>query len=275
MASTQPPSASASATGTLTFLFTDIEGSTKRWERHPDLMARAVARHDEIMRVTIAQHNGHVFKTVGDAFCAVFPSAEDALHASVAAQRAIAAEDWGEIGPIRVRMGLHTGEVEERDADYFGPTVNRVARIASAGHGGQTLLSAVTGDHAGERLPPEVRVRDLGKHRLKDLARPERILQLIGAGLPSDFPRLKTVPSPGPGIAAAVLSTLVPLVLFRLTNRSSSDEVSASMFSPLSLYTGLKGLVIELSTLNEYLLLAAGLLLLTIALWIGVARWRA
>lgn len=145
---------SGQPSGTVTFLFTDIEGSTKRWEHQPEAMAKAVARHDQIMREAIHKHNGHVFKTVGDAFCAVFPSADEALAASVDAQKAIAAEPWGEIGPIRVRMGLHTGEAEERDADYFGPTVNRVARITSAGHGGQALLSGTTGEHVEDRLPP-------------------------------------------------------------------------------------------------------------------------
>jgi class 3 adenylate cyclase/tetratricopeptide (TPR) repeat protein len=274
MRSSEEPAQSSQENSTVTFLFTDIEGSTKRWERHPEAMARAVARHDELMRTAITQHHGHVFKTVGDAFCAVFPNAEDAVAATVAAQLAIAQEDWGEVAPIRVRMGLHTGQAEERDADYFGPTVNRVARISSAGHGGQILLSSVTGEHVGERLPPAVEVRDLGKHRLKDLARPERLLQLLASGLPSDFPRLKTVPSPTPGIVAAALSTLVPLVLFRVGNRSSSEDVSASLLSPLSLYTGLKGLVIELSTLNEYLLIVLGMLLLLSAVGIAVARWR-
>ena len=266
---------SAETSDSLTFLFTDIEGSTKRWERKPEAMAKAVARHDEIMRAAIAMHHGHVFKTVGDAFCAVFPNAHDAIAATVTAQKAIAEEDWGEIGPIRVRMGLHTGTAEERDADYFGPTVNRVARIMSAGHGGQMLLSSATGEHAGERLPSEVRVRDLGKHRLKDLARPERLFQIIAAGLPTSFPRLKTVPSPTPGLIAAGLSVLAPLIAFRVGNRASSEDVNASLFSPLSLYTGLKGLVIELSTLNEYVLLAVGLLFLLGALGITFARWRA
>lgn len=154
--------------GTVTFLFTDIEGSTKRWEKHPVAMARAVARHDELMRTAIAQHRGHVFKTVGDAFCAVFPTAEDAVAAMLDAQRSLAAEPWGEIGQIRVRMGLHTGEAEERDADYFGPPVNRVARLMSAGHGGQMLLSEVTSEHVGERLPEDAKLRSLGRHRLKD-----------------------------------------------------------------------------------------------------------
>lgn len=261
--------------GTVTFLFTDIEGSTKRWERQPEAMAKAVARHDQLMRAAILEHHGHVFKTIGDAFCAVFPSAEDAVAATLAAQRAIADEPWGEIGSIRVRMALHTGEAEERDADYFGPPVNRTARLVSAGHGGQMLVSSVTGEHVTDQLPDGVRLRSLGKHRLKDLARPERILQLIANGLPTDFPRLKTTPSPTTGLIAALVSTLLALISFRVGNRSSSEELSPALLSPLSLYTGLKGLVLELSTVHEYVLLAVGGLLLFLTIAIAIARWRA
>lgn len=261
-------------TGTVTFLFTDIEGSTKRWERQPEAMARAVARHDELMRAAIVEHHGHVFKTVGDAFCAAFPSPADAVAAMLAAQRAIANEPWGDIGPIRVRTALHTGEAEIRDADYFGPSVNRTARLVSAGHGGQMLVSSATGEYVAERLPTDTRLRSLGKHRLKDLSRPERILQVIANGLPTDFPHLKTVPSPTAGIIAAAMSTLLALVSFRVGNRSSEEGLSPALLSPLSLYTGFKGLVLELSTLNEYVLLVVGGLLLAAGLGIAFARWR-
>ena len=116
-------------TGTITFLFTDIEGSTRLWERCPDAMRLAVARHDALLREAIERHNGHVFKTVGDAFCAAFHTAPDALLAAADAQLALLNEDWGETGQIRVRMGLHTGDAEERANDYFGQTLNRVARL--------------------------------------------------------------------------------------------------------------------------------------------------
>src|SRR5689334_7915182 len=132
--------------GTVTFLFTDIEGSTKLWEHYPEAMRVALARHDDLLRAAIEAAGGYVFKTVGDAFCAAFWTAPDGLSAALAAQRALLAEPWGETGPIRVRMALHTGATEERDGDYFGPPVNRVARLLSAGHGGQTLLSGPTAE---------------------------------------------------------------------------------------------------------------------------------
>ena len=125
-------------TVTRSFLFTDIEGSTRRWEAFPAAMRAALARHDGLLRAAIEDHGGTVFKTVGDAFCAVFANAADALVAAVAAQRALAAEPWpDEIGGLRVRMALHADTADERDGDYFGPALNRVARLLAAGHGGQ------------------------------------------------------------------------------------------------------------------------------------------
>src|SRR5207244_4040499 len=123
-------------TGTVTFLFTDIEGSTKRWEQYPRQMQAALARHDHILRTTIEAQGGHIFKTMGDAFYAAFHTPLDALSAALAAQHSMSAEQW-----IRVRIALHTGMVEMRDGDYFGQSLNRVARLLSAGHGGQVLLS--------------------------------------------------------------------------------------------------------------------------------------
>jgi predicted ATPase/class 3 adenylate cyclase len=179
-------------TGTVTFLFTDIEGSTQLWEQHPEAMQAALARHDAILRQAIESHGGHVFKTVGDAFCATFTSASDAVLSALDAQRAIQAESWGET-VIKVRMGLHSGAAEVRDNDYFGPTLNRVARLMSAGHGGQTLLSAITRELAQPNLPPDAELRDMGERSLKDLIRPEHIYQLTVAGLQTDFPPLKTL----------------------------------------------------------------------------------
>jgi class 3 adenylate cyclase len=133
--------------GTITFLFTDIEGSTKLWEGQPDAMKAALARHDVLLRAAIEAHSGHVFKTVGDAFCAAFAAAPDALDAALEGQRAFQGEPWHEqIGALRIRIALHTGTAEERDGDYFGPPLNRVARLLSAGHGGQVLLSQVTSE---------------------------------------------------------------------------------------------------------------------------------
>src|SRR5579864_7485705 len=126
-------------TGTVTFLFSDIEGSTQRWEQHREAMKAAVARHEQIMAVAIKQHGGYVFKTLGDAFCAAFATAPEAVAAATDAQLALAKEDFANVDGLRVRIGLHTGYAEERNADYFGPAVNRVARLMSIGHGGQVL----------------------------------------------------------------------------------------------------------------------------------------
>ncbi|MCW5849426.1 MAG: tetratricopeptide repeat protein [Anaerolineae bacterium] len=218
-------------TGTVTFLFTDIEGSTKLWERYPDAMKVALARHDAILRQAIESHNGYVFKTVGDAFCAAFTRATDALAAVFEAQQALLlpftasssspeagqpalpsphlpGKEGGESVPIRVRAGLHTGMAEERDGDYFGPAVNRVARLMSAGHGGQTLLSQPTYELLQERLPAGASVRDLGERRLKDLIRPERIYQFMMPGWPTEFPALKTLDA-RPNNLPAQLTVLV------------------------------------------------------------------
>jgi predicted ATPase/class 3 adenylate cyclase len=180
-------------TGTVTFLFTDIEGSTRLWERDAAAMQAALDRHDAILREAIGKHGGHVFKTVGDAFCAVFSAAPDALEAALEAQRALLAQEWVGIGPLRVRMALHAGTANERGGDFFGPSLNRVARLVSAAHGGQVLLSVSVCGLLGDRLPERVELRDLGERRLKDLFRPERVFQLIAPDLPPSFPPLKTL----------------------------------------------------------------------------------
>jgi predicted ATPase/class 3 adenylate cyclase len=183
-----------SPTGTVTFLFTDIEGSTRLWEENPEAMRVALARHDKILRETIEAHGGYIFKTVGDAFCAVFSTAPEALGAALAAQRALFSEEWSKIGPVRVRMALHTSEAaEERGGDYFGPPLNRVSRLLSAGHGGQVLLSQATQELVYGEVPEGTELRSLGERRLKDLFRPERIFQLIAPDLPSSFPPLRTL----------------------------------------------------------------------------------
>ncbi len=179
--------------GNITFLFTDIERSSQLWELHPQTMGRALAQHDDLVRAALAGNNGYVFKTVGDAFCVAFASAADAVRASVSTQRALAAAVWEETGPLRVRIALHSGEAEERNGDYFGQTLNRVARVLAAGHGGQTLLSRVTAERVRELLPDGVSLRDLGERRLKDLSRPEHIFQLLAPGLPAEFPPLRSL----------------------------------------------------------------------------------
>jgi predicted ATPase/class 3 adenylate cyclase len=182
-------------TGTVTLLFTDVEGSTRLWEAEPELMAQALRRHDEMLRWAIGPA-GFVFKTVGDAFCAAFATPQAALEAALAAQRALAGEQWPTGRPIRVRMGLHTGVCEERDNDYFGPVVNRAARLEAVAHGGQVLISGATAELLSESLPEGVTLRDLGLHRLKDLGRPERVFQLEAGFLQPSFPPLASLDNP-------------------------------------------------------------------------------
>src|SRR5262245_5399169 len=161
--------------GTVTFLFTDIEGSTGLWERNPDDMAVALARHDALLRKAIDRNAGTVFSTGGDAFCAAFHTAANGLAAARDAQLALARENWPAPARIKVRMALHTGAAEVRDNDYFGQPLNRVARLLGAGHGGQVLLSLATQELVRDVLPDGVALRDMGERRLKDLVRPERI----------------------------------------------------------------------------------------------------
>jgi predicted ATPase/class 3 adenylate cyclase len=171
-----------------TFLFTDIESSTRLWEEHPNEMASSLARHDAILSEAIAGADGTVLKTTGDGAIAIFDSPSNAIAASITAQQALAAEPWGSAGPIRVRMGVHAGETERRDGDYFGPVMNRAARIMAAGHGGQVLLSSAAKGMTTDTLPAEAILRDLGPHRLKDLTVPEHLFQLIHPDLQTEFP---------------------------------------------------------------------------------------
>jgi len=191
--SVQASSARSLPTGTVTFAFTDIEGSTERWDSDRAGMLQAVRRHDDVMRSVLAETSGSVFKTVGDAFCVAFARPEDAIPAMLAAQRAIAAEDFSGVHGVRVRAAIHTGTADEREGDYFGPAVNRVARLLAIGHGGQVLVSGVTADLVQGELPPQASLRDLGEHRLKDLARPEQVYQLLAPDLPSEFPPLRSL----------------------------------------------------------------------------------
>src|SRR5579871_581318 len=132
--------------GLVAFLFTDVEGSTRRWERYGDAMRAALRHHDEILRTEIESHRGYVLKTIGDAFCAAFPSAADALAAAVEAQRRLQREDFAAVDGLNVRMAINAGETDERDGDYFGAAVNRTARLLGAGHGGQVLLAGDAAD---------------------------------------------------------------------------------------------------------------------------------
>ncbi|MCC7023966.1 MAG: tetratricopeptide repeat protein [Thermomicrobiales bacterium] len=189
--------------GITTFLFTDIEGSTRLWESQPEAMSAALAHHDTLLHGQIAANGGHVFKTAGDAFCAVFPHPAAAIAAATAAQRALAAAASGLPAPLRVRMAIHAGHAECRDDDFFGPSLNRVARLLATAHGGQVLVSRIAHELARGKVAPEIGLRDLGRYALKDLQEQERIFQVVIPGLPADFPPLRTperllqgVPSP-------------------------------------------------------------------------------
>ena len=200
-----PRAAALLPTGTVTFLFTDIEGSTTLWDRHPVAMRAALARHDGLLREAIAACGGSIVKSTGDGVLAAFVAAPDALAACLAAQRALqaSAADTPNAGPaasdaelpiaLMVRMGLHTGEAELRDGDYFGGSLNRAARIMSAGYGGQILLSAATADSVRGHLPDGVALREMGEHRLKGLLEPERLLQVVAPDLRADFPPLASL----------------------------------------------------------------------------------
>jgi predicted ATPase/class 3 adenylate cyclase len=182
--------------GVVTLLFTDIEGSTSLWESHPTEMKLALARHDELVRSVVEDADGYVFKTVGDAFCVAFAHANDAVQAAVSVQRAIARERWPDAAALRVRMAVHAGECAERNGDYFGSTVNRVARLEATAHGGQVVLSELATALLGDHLPDGVRLRDMGEHRLKDLTAPEHVFQLEIDGLPAEFPPLRSLANP-------------------------------------------------------------------------------
>lgn len=175
---------------TNTFLFTDIAGSTRLWQENAQAMEEALSAHDEVTLSTVERHGGRVFKHTGDGVAAVFGSARPALEAAADIQRRLAETSHPEIGPLQVRIGIHSGEAQERDGDYFGLSVTRAARLMAAGHAGQILVSYVTERLAGaDDLP----LRDLGEHRLRDLSRAERIFQMSYDGEPESFPLLRTV----------------------------------------------------------------------------------
>jgi predicted ATPase/class 3 adenylate cyclase len=178
-------------TGTVTFLLTDIEGSTPLWEKQPEAMKAALASHDAILRAAIEAWNGQVIKSTGDGIHAVFPTALEALQATIQAQTVLQSPLSNL--QIKVRMGLHTGEAELRDGDYFGNSLNRTGRIMAVGYGGQILLSDVTAGLVREALPAETSLKDMGEHRLKGLSNPEHLWQVVAPGLPGGFPALQSL----------------------------------------------------------------------------------
>jgi len=197
-------------TGTVTFLFTDIEGSTKLWEQHPEAMKAALAKHDSILKEIIESNKGYIIKSTGDGVHTVFTTAIDAINAAISAQRilqflillddVVSVRGADEQRPysttdtrVKVRMGVHTGEAELRDGDYYGQTLNRAARIMSAGHGGQILVSDVTAQVAHEHLSDDITLLDLGEYNLKGLSRAEEIFQVLAPDLQKEFPPLTSM----------------------------------------------------------------------------------
>jgi predicted ATPase/class 3 adenylate cyclase/Tfp pilus assembly protein PilF len=180
-------------TGTLTFLFTDIEGSTYLWEQHPEQMRVAMKRHDALIESAVEQNAGIIVRPrgEGDSRFAVFTRATGALSAAITIQRLLFAESWT-VPPLRVRVAIHSGEADLRDGDYYGCTVNRCARLRSAAHGGQILVSETTHSLVQDELPAGVSLRDLGEYNLKSLKRSEHIFQVVAPDLPADFPQLNT-----------------------------------------------------------------------------------
>ena len=201
--------------GTVTFLFTDIEGSTRLWEERPDEMPAALADHDQILRSTIEAHGGYIFSTGGDGFAAAFSRAADAVDAAAKVQASLSEHEF-----IRTRMGIHTGEVQERGGDYFGPAVNRAARIMGVAHGGQVVCSAAT----EALLSSSVHRVDLGEHRLRDLLGPQRVYQ-VGEG---EFPRLRSVEA---------YSTNLPAQVTTFVGRERDMEHVAAALAVARLFT--------------------------------------
>ncbi|WP_082663414.1 adenylate/guanylate cyclase domain-containing protein [Sinorhizobium sp. Sb3] len=181
------------SSGVQVFLLTDVEGSTYRWEEYPDAMQEALERHDELLYEAIGSRGGHVFKTVGDSFHTVFSSPIAAVTAALAAQRALTAEDFSATDGFQVRMAVHAGPVEFRSGDYFGPGINRAARLLLVAYGGQVLISGTVVDLLQGRLPADATLFDLGRHRFRDLPGAEHVYQLVAPGIQSAFPPLRSL----------------------------------------------------------------------------------
>lgn len=212
----------------MTFAFTDIEGSTTRWEHDRVAMQEVVRRHDAILGAAIEEHGGHVFKTIGDAFCSAFARPDEAVAAMLAAQRQIFAEDFSAVDGLRVRAAISIGTADQREGDYFGPAVNKVARLVAIGHGGQILLTAETAALVRGALPADVSLRELGAYHLKDIAEPERVHQLLAPELPADFPPLRSL-----GTLPSDLSIIDAAEFRSVPSFSGRDEELATMQAAL------------------------------------------
>jgi predicted ATPase/class 3 adenylate cyclase len=193
-------------TGTVTFLFTDLEVSTRLWDQEPDAMRAALARHDAVLHDAVSVHGGQVVKGRGDGVHAVFATADGAIGAAIDAQVAMGAESWDVSDPLRVRIGIHSGAAELRDGDYFGSVVNRAARLEAVAHGGQIVCSQATADLVRDSLPAGVELVDLGDHTLRDLARPERVFQVAHPRLEREFEPLASLDAFGGNLPVQVTS---------------------------------------------------------------------
>ncbi len=208
------------ATRTATFLMTDIAGSTRLWEAEREAMVVALATHDALLRTAVEEAGGTVFKTTGDGLLAAFERPGAAVRAAIAGQRALQDHAWPTTSPLRARMAIHAGDAEVRNDDYFGPSLNRVARVLAIGHGGQVLVSAAAAELVADDLPPGATLVDRGEHHLKDLARPEHVFQLAAPGLVADFPPLRS------GLAA----TNLPVDLTTFIGRGREAAEIAGLF---------------------------------------------
>jgi predicted ATPase/class 3 adenylate cyclase len=209
-----------------TFLYTDLEGSTRLWGQFPDSIGAAIARHDEILRYAVEKCAGSIFRVVGDGICAVFVNASQALEAALQAQIALQAEPWGEIGSLNVRMAIHTGEVQAYGNDFIGSGLNRIGRLLAAAYGGQTLVSQATQLLVQDSLPPKSSLLDLGEVRLRDLTSSEHVYQLVHPELQSKFPPLVSldqIPNNLPVQPTALIGREVELE--EITKRLNSDQV--------------------------------------------------
>ena len=182
-------------TGLITYLFTDVQGSTPLWQQHPLEMREVMTRHDSLLTSAVEASGGTVVRPrgEGDSIFAVFPRATDAVGAACDAQQLLLQETWAEGIAISVRMALHTGESELREHDYYGATVNRCARLRAIAHGGQVVVSQATAQLVQDAMPAGVSLRDMGSHRLKDMQRPEQVFQLLHPDLPAEFPALNSL----------------------------------------------------------------------------------
>ena len=215
--------ASSLPSGTITLLFSDIEGSSRLWDTHRSEMAEALTAHNGLMTQAISKNGGVVVKDKGDGFFAAFTAADRAVGCALDAQRALQTASWPEvIGSIKVRMALHTGITASEDDDYHGPVVNRVARLEGIAHGGQVLVSEATKSLVEDALPDETALLDLGSHSLRGMERPERVYQLTAPDLPADFPPLRT--DAGGGIALPTYPT-------SFVGRSSEQRSIREMFT--------------------------------------------